>query len=98
MAAIVIIGDEPTCAGFRLAGVDTRSPARADADFEFARALRSAAMIVLTRGCAAALAPDVLRRAMTRETPLVVVMPDIAAPQRDIDFVRRVRAVLGIDA
>ncbi len=55
-------------------------------------------MIVLARQIADALAPEVLRAAMMRETPLVVVLPALALPQPDRDFARRMRAVLGIEA
>jgi vacuolar-type H+-ATPase subunit F/Vma7 len=98
MSAIVVIGDEWTCAGFALAGVAARSPAPADLDAEFERALGSAALVVLTRRCADALAPDRLRQAIARESPLVVVMPELVEPQPDAGFVRRIRAVLGIEA
>ena len=97
MAAIVVIGDESSCAGFRLAGVDTRSPARSEIAAEFATALASAALVVLTRDCAAALAPGTLRAALARETPLVVVMPELAQPRPDAGFTQRMRAVLGIE-
>lgn len=98
MAAIVVIGDELVCAGFGLAGVATRSPAPADIEAEFAHALEHAALVVLTRRCADALAPQTLQRAMVRESPLVVVMPEITAPGVDAGFARRMRAVLGIEA
>ena len=98
MAGIVVIGDELDCAGFRLAGLETRSPPRAGLDAEFARALESAHLIVLGRRCADALPAQTLARAMAREMPLVVVMPDIAAPHADTAFERRMRAVLGIES
>jgi vacuolar-type H+-ATPase subunit F/Vma7 len=96
MAGIVVIGGELDCAGFRLAGVDTRCPAESELAAEFARALADASLVVLTRRCADGLAPGLLRRALAREAPLVVVMPDIAAPQADTGLVRRIRGVLGI--
>lgn len=98
MPAIVVIGEEPGCAGFRLTGIDARSPVRAELEAEFARALASAAMVVLSRDCAAALPSRALRLAMAREMPLVVVMPDIADPRPDNALVHRMRAVLGIEA
>ncbi len=98
MADIVVIGDELDCAGFRLAGVETRSPPPAGLDAEFARALESARLVVLGRRCADALPVQTLARAMAREMPLIVVMPDIAAPHADTAFERRMRAVLGIES
>jgi vacuolar-type H+-ATPase subunit F/Vma7 len=97
MAAIVVIGDEPTCAGFRLAGVDAHAPAPAELAAAFERALAGARLVVLTRDCAAALAPETLRAAMAREAPLVVVMPALADPRPDAGFATRIRAVLGIE-
>jgi vacuolar-type H+-ATPase subunit F/Vma7 len=98
VAAIVVIGDELNVAGFRLAGVDTRSPAPGETGAVFADALASSALVVLSRRSADALPADMLRRALGRESPLVVVMPDIAAPAPDAAFVRRMKAVLGIEA
>ena len=97
MAAIIVIGDELVCAGFALTGVDTRSPAPADLGAEFHHALEHASLIILSRRCADALAPQVLRQALARESPLVVVMPEITEPQADPGFARRMRAVLGIE-
>lgn len=97
MAAIVVIGDELVCAGVGLTGVDTRSPAPADLGAEFHHALEHASLIILSRRCADALAPQVLRQALARESPLVVVMPEITEPQADPGFARRMRAVLGIE-
>lgn len=96
MSRIVVIADELNCVGFALAGVDTRSPAAADLAAVFAQALASASLIVLTRRSADALAPGVLARALAREVPLLVVVPDITAPLADTDWARRIRAVLGI--
>ncbi len=98
MTRIVVIGGELDCAGFRLAGAETRSPAAADVAAAFAQALQSAALVVLTRRCADTLAPDVLARAQACETPLVVVLPDITAPLADTGWARRIRGVLGIGA
>ena len=98
MGPITMIGDEMSCAGFRLAGVNTRSPALADVAAEFARALEAAPLVILSRRCAAALAPQTLRQAMERESPLVVVLPDIADPRPDEGLAGRMRAVLGIGA
>jgi vacuolar-type H+-ATPase subunit F/Vma7 len=94
---IVVFGDELNCVGFHLAGVQTRSPAPADLDAEFTRALATASLVVLSRRTADALAPQTLQRALAGESPLVVVMPDITAPQVDSGMAERVRAALGIE-
>lgn len=97
MSRIVVVGDEATCAGFRLAGAEARTPARGEIAAEFARALGVAEMVVLARETADALPPEALRAAMLRETPLVVVLPALAEPQPDRAFERRIRSVLGIE-
>ncbi len=96
MGPLVVLGDEATCAGFALAGVDARAPASAEVPAVFAQALESAAMVVITRRCAAALAPGELRRAVAGERPIVVVMPDLSEPQADSGIAARMRAALGI--
>ncbi|MDH5538764.1 MAG: hypothetical protein OEY03_05100 [Rhizobacter sp.] len=98
MSAIVVIGEELDCVAFGLAGVDSRQPAPHELADEFARTLAEASLVVLSRATAQALAPNILRDAMRRESPLVVVLPDIAAPQADEAFARRIRTVLGIES
>ncbi len=96
MTPIVAIGDELNTLGWRLAGVETRSPTAAELPATLAQALGSAALVLLTRGCADALPAGVLARALRQATPLVVVVPDIRAPESDTAWTRRIRNVLGI--
>jgi vacuolar-type H+-ATPase subunit F/Vma7 len=98
VGAVIVIGDETSCAGYRLAGAEVRSPAPGEVADSFAAALQSAQLVLLTRSAAAALAPSVLMPALARETPLVLVLPDITALHEHPDTARRIRAVLGIDA
>lgn len=98
MSGIVVLGDELACAGLRLAGVVTHRPAHEDMADAFALALANASVVVLSRALADALPLETLRRAQRRETPLLVVLPDIAEPQPDLAFARRIRAVLGIES
>lgn len=98
MGPVVFIGDEAACAGFRLAGVDARCPDPGEVDAVFTQALATASLVVLTRRCAGTLPPERLHRALPGETPLVFVMPDLTEPRADTGFVRRLRAVLGIEA
>jgi vacuolar-type H+-ATPase subunit F/Vma7 len=98
MGPVVLIGDELHAAAFRLAGVDTRQPAPAELAATFEQARRSAALILLTRDCATALPAAQLQQALRREAPLVLVLPDLAAPAADAELARRMHAVLGIEA
>lgn len=98
MSAIVVIGDERLRAGFRLTGVEVLQPADHELPVAFNQALARASLLVLTQHCADALPPGLLRAALARESPLVVVMPDIDTTDADTGFARRMRAVLGIES
>lgn len=98
MNELVFIGDELNGAGFRLAGVQVLNPAPAELAQVFDSVLQRAALVMLSRARADALAPGVLSRAQARETPLLVVVPDIAAPGADTGVARRIRGVLGIQS
>jgi vacuolar-type H+-ATPase subunit F/Vma7 len=97
MSAIVLIGDELSCAGFRLAGLDVRIATPAEVPAAFAAVLPGAALVLLSQGAAAALPPETLRRARLQGAPLVAVLPALGAPQADAAFTRRVHAWLGIE-
>jgi vacuolar-type H+-ATPase subunit F/Vma7 len=58
MGPLVVLGDEATCAGFALAGVEALSPSPSDAPGAFARALASASMVVVTHDPATAARAD----------------------------------------
>lgn len=94
---IVVIGDQRDTAGFRLAGFAVRCVPPAEVPAAVDRAARGAVLVVLTRGAADALGPDRLARMRHAERPLVAVLPDLAAPAPDEAFMRRMRAVLGIE-
>jgi vacuolar-type H+-ATPase subunit F/Vma7 len=97
MGPVVVIGDELSCAGFRLAGADVHLPPATEVPALFDQALVAARLVVLTGTAAAALAPATLRAALAREAPLLVVLPDLRDPDAAPDYARRIRAVLGIE-
>jgi vacuolar-type H+-ATPase subunit F/Vma7 len=96
MNALVFIGDELNGTAFALAGVQVLNPEPAELARTFDRALQRAALVMLSRASADALAPGVLSRAQALESPLLVVVPDIAEPGADTGVARRIRGVLGI--
>jgi len=98
MSTIVVIGDETVCAGFRLAGLDTRTPPDGEVPQVLAQVSQHARLVVLTRHCAAQLAPAALHAALARERPLLAVMPDITDPDAPSDLAQRMRAILGIES
>ncbi len=97
MAGIVVIGDEVTCTGFRLAGVDTSSPSPEDAAEAFASAREEAEVVVLTAEYARHLPEATLEKALTAKRPTVAVIPDIRERERPEDLPAKIRATLGIE-
>ncbi len=97
MAAIVVIADEVTCAGFRLAGVDTRSPPPEDAVEAFASARAAAEVVIMTAEYARHLPEAMLKKALTAERPAFAVIPDIRERERPENLPAKIRATLGIE-
>ncbi|PLX36248.1 MAG: Vacuolar H+transporting two-sector ATPase F subunit [Hyphomicrobiales bacterium] len=100
MNPVIVIGDEVTCSGFRLAGVETRVPAPDAIDEAVTSALGEAAFVVLTAPVAVALSDERLAALRVQESPLVVVMPDIRRgdPAAALDALKaRVLGVLGVE-
>jgi vacuolar-type H+-ATPase subunit F/Vma7 len=93
----VFIGDEATAAAYRLAGLDARVAAPAEAAAPWRRALREAPpLLLITAECAAALPPDELDAALARLDPPVAIVPDVGGRVAAPDLMARVRASLGI--
>ncbi|RIA56145.1 V-type ATP synthase subunit F [Dichotomicrobium thermohalophilum] len=97
MAGIVVIGDEVTCTGFRLAGVDTASPAPEDAATAFAKAREEADVVVVTAEYAQHLPEATLESALAAKHPTVTVIPDIRERERPENLPAKIRATLGIE-
>jgi len=97
MSGIVVIADELTCTGFRLAGVDTASPAPEDAAEAFASAREEADIVVLTAEYAKHLPDATLEKALAAHHPTVTVIPDIRERERPENLPAKIRATLGIE-
>ena len=98
MARVWYIGDEPTAAGYRLAGAETRVPAPSETSEVFTRARSDGADVILL---SAALAPEVdpaeLAAALIAEAPLVAIVPDVFGRCPPPDVARETRLALGIE-
>jgi len=97
MAGVVVIGDEVTCTGFRLAGVDTASPPPEDMAEAFATAREEADVVVLTAEYARHLSEATLESALTAQHPTVTVIPDIRERESPESLPAKIRATLGIE-
>jgi vacuolar-type H+-ATPase subunit F/Vma7 len=97
MAGFVVIADELTCAGFRLAGIRTLTPEPETTREAFGAALKEAAVVIVTAAYARRLPSAELEAAMSGETPAVAVIPDIR--ERDVppSLAPGIRKTLGIE-
>ena len=98
MSVPVFIGDELTCAGFRLAGLDVFEAAPENLEADFRHALEAAPMVIITTGVAAALPRSLVEAAMRRARPPVAVVPAAVGGPPMPDVEHEVRAALGVES
>lgn len=94
----VYIGDEVTATGYRLAGVDIRTPARADANAVFDDACAAAPLVLVSAAIAVHIDPAGLRAALAALRPLVLIVPDAQGAVTRPDLAARLRGQLGMEA
>lgn len=98
MARIVYIGDEATAAGYRLGGVEPRTPAAAETLEVFRRTLgEDMDLVLLSAELASGLPRADLADALLGTRPLVAVVPDVHSRSAPPDVAREVRLALGIE-
>jgi len=92
----VFIGDEVSACGYRLAGLRVRVPGRDELAAVLAAACEDAPLVLISAGVARWL-PDVqLERLLARDTPPVVVVPDVRGLSGPDDVAPRMRRQLGV--
>ena len=98
MAAPWFVGDEVTAAGYRLAGVRTRVPARGAETAALRDACADAPLVIVAAATAVHVDPPTLRAALAALAPLVVVVPGAADDMVPPDIAVRLRTQLGLQA
>ena len=98
MTTAVFIGDEITAAALRLAGVTSLAAATGDLPRLFATAMDEGDLVIIAADHARALDENLLRSAIRRADPLVVVIPDGGNRHQPEDLDARIDRVLGIEA
>ena len=93
---VVFLGDEPSAAGYRLAGVDARTVASGDEASALARACAAATLVLVSASVAARIADATLRAASAGIAPLVVIVPDLSGDAFLPDVVTRLGRQLGL--
>lgn len=97
MAAPIHLGDEVAGAGFRLAGVVTRTVAPGDEARALARARAEAPVVLVSAEVAARIPPGILGAAVAAVLPVTVVVPDLRAGLDFADDSARHRRQLGLE-
>ena len=95
MTDAVFIGDEITAAALRLTGVTAL--AAGDVPRTFDTAVNEAELVIITADSARALDEELLRSAIRRADPLILVMPDGGNRYQPEDLDARIDRVLGIE-
>lgn len=99
MNSIVFIGDELTATGFRLAGIETFVPGEhVMAAAILAQARKTAGLVIITAATARTIPADELDAALSAESPIVAVVPDVLLRTHPPDVAKRLRAMLGIES
>ena len=92
----VVIADEVSALGWRLAGAQTLIAAEQSVTERFAEARHDADLILITADLARHLPDPVLEAALLAEKPLLVVIAGVAGGSEPPDVEKEVQRVLGI--
>ena len=91
----VVIADELTAAGWRMAGAQVRTPDSQDLGSSW-QAAREADLVLITAELAAQLPAEVLSQALQDVRPLVLVIPDLLHTREPADIEGDVHRALGV--
>lgn len=98
MAVTVVIADELTAAGFRLAGADVVVPPDDGVADALAEARGKASLVLITAGLARRVPADVMEQALFDGAPPVIVVDDVLGSLEPPAVDREVRHALGVEA
>jgi vacuolar-type H+-ATPase subunit F/Vma7 len=96
MIKLVLIGDELTAVGWRLAGAQIHVPEPQAAGESFAAALLSSDIVLITAELAARVPAGQLAAALHASHPLVLVIPDLRHQREPSPLEELVHRALGI--
>jgi vacuolar-type H+-ATPase subunit F/Vma7 len=97
VAAPVVLADELTAAGFRLAGARTIVPNVRTLAAAFEAACEDCELLLLSATLAAELPPRQLESALIAGRPLVLVIPDALRRRDPPDLSRALQRALGVE-
>jgi vacuolar-type H+-ATPase subunit F/Vma7 len=94
----LFLGDELSAAGFRLGGIEARTPPVGEEAAYFERAREEALFVLITAEVATRLPPAILEQALNAGRPLVAVLPDVRGLTAPPDLAAALRRQLGMEA
>lgn len=97
MAAPIVMSDELTAAGFRLAGARTIVPNSQTLTAAFETACNECELLLLSATLAAALPAKRLESALAAHRPLLLVIPDAFRRRDPPDLARELQRTLGVE-
>jgi len=92
----MVVADELTAVGWRLAGARVSIAIAADVEERFKQALTSAELVMITAPLAARVSAPVLEAALLSFPPLTVVIADLRLTQELPDLEMEARRALGV--
>ena len=95
---VLFLGDELSAAGFRLGGIEARTPPAGEEAAYFEQARQEAPFVLVTAEVAERLPPALLARALGAGRPLVAVLPDVRGRMAPPDLAAALRRQLGMEA
>ena len=95
--ATIFLGDELSATGFRLAGLDARTPAQGEEAAGLEQALKEGRSVLLGARFASLVPAATLEAALTLLQPMVMVLPDWDGSVFAGDPAAKVRRVLGFE-
>jgi vacuolar-type H+-ATPase subunit F/Vma7 len=96
MQSPVFIGDELTATGYRLAGLQVRTPDREQLPATLKWAMENTSLILLGSTCSEMLSQHDLDTLLQSQEPAVVVVQDIQGTSDMTDLSSRLKAQLGM--
>jgi vacuolar-type H+-ATPase subunit F/Vma7 len=93
----LFLGDELSAAGFRLGGIEARTPPAGAEVAYFEQARREALFVLITAEFALRLPSALLQQALNAGRPLVAVLPDVRGRSAPPDLAAVLRRQLGME-
>lgn len=93
---VLVVADELTAVGWRLAGAQVSIASPGDVDERFQQALQRAELVLITAELAARVSPPRLAAALEAFPPLTLILADLRHTEEPPDLEAEARRALGV--